>query len=299
MPSIAQAPSTEGWQLVVRRLGLTEPTLAAISADLKLPVADVRVDNLGFARWSLPAGHPVQPDRDSADAIGQRHGVDAGWTRHDARLSDYRVIAFDMDSTLITIECIDEIADFAGRKAEVAAITEAAMRGEITDYQESLRRRVALLAGLDADVLEQVWQQRLRFTPGVDRLIAAAKASGLTVLIVSGGFDFFTDRLKARFGTRDAHSNRLEIVGGKLTGQVVGPIIDAAGKAAALRALCERIGCPTSAAIAVGDGANDLKMMAVAGRSVAFHAKPVVRSQTTWAINHSGLDTLLGWLPAR
>ncbi|TAL25368.1 MAG: phosphoserine phosphatase SerB [Aquabacterium sp.] len=208
-------------------------------------------------------------------------------------LNAFRVIAFDMDSTLINIECIDEIADAAGRKAEVAAITEAAMRGEITDFKDSLRRRVALLKGVPAGALQEVYDQRLAPNPGAAELMAAARAAGLKTLLVSGGFTFFADRVKERLGMDEAHSNVLEIDGGLLTGRVLGDIVDGAAKQAWLLDLCRRVGCPPSAAIAMGDGANDLPMMGSAGLSVAYHAKPKVREQAMVSIETGGLDRLL------
>lgn len=209
------------------------------------------------------------------------------------KLSAFELIAFDMDSTLINIECIDEIADAVGKKAEVAAITEAAMRGEIADFSESLRRRVALLQGVPAQALQEVYAQRLKLNPGAQVLVDAAKAAGLQTLLVSGGFTFFADRVRDRLGMHQAHSNTLEIDQGRLTGQVVGPIVDGAAKRQHLLELCTRIGCDPSRSIAVGDGANDLPMMAAAGLSVAFHAKPAVRAQAMVAINAGGLDRLL------
>ena len=208
-------------------------------------------------------------------------------------LRAFKAIAFDMDSTLISIECIDEIADAAGKKAEVAAITEAAMRGEITDFKDSLRRRVALLKGVPAEALQQVYDQRLKLNPGAPELINAAKAAGLQTLLVSGGFTFFADRVRDRLGMHEAHSNVLEVQGGLLTGQVLGDIVDGEAKRQHLLALCARIGCEPSQAIAVGDGANDLPMMGAAGLSVAYHAKPKVREQAMVAINEGGLDRLL------
>lgn len=208
-------------------------------------------------------------------------------------LRAFKAIAFDMDSTLISIECIDEIADAAGKKAEVAAITEAAMRGEITDFKDSLRRRVALLKGVPAEALQQVYDQRLKLNPGAPELINAAKAAGLQTLLVSGGFTFFADRVRERLGMHEAHSNVLDVQGGLLTGQVLGDIVDGEAKRQHLLALCTRIGCEPTQAIAVGDGANDLPMMGAAGLSVAFHAKPKVREQAMVAINEGGLDRLL------
>lgn len=209
------------------------------------------------------------------------------------RLADYRLAAFDMDSTLITIECVDELADFAGRKAEVAAITEAAMRGELSDYDESLRQRVALLEGLPVSAMERVWNERLHLSPGAERLVEALSAAGLRLLLVSGGFTWFTDRLCARLGIEFCRANVLEIENGYLTGRLVGEIVNAEVKRRTLIETCGRIGCTPAQSIAVGDGANDLLMMAAAGVSVAYRAKPRVRSATRHAINHCGLDAVL------
>ena len=208
-------------------------------------------------------------------------------------LNRFKVIAFDMDSTLINIECIDEIADAAGKKAEVSAITEAAMRGEITDFKDSLRRRVALLKGVPATFLEQVYTERLRLNPGAETLLAAVHAAGLRSLLVSGGFTFFADRVRDRLKIHRAQSNVLGIDGGFLTGEVLGEIVDGAEKQRQLLRACEEAGCSPAEAIAVGDGANDLPMMGAAGLSVAFHAKPKVREQAMVAINGGGLDRLL------
>ncbi|WP_343593383.1 phosphoserine phosphatase SerB [Paracidovorax wautersii] len=213
------------------------------------------------------------------------------------RLADYKLIAFDMDSTLINIECVDEIADAAGRKAEVAAITEAAMQGVITDYKESLRQRVALLRGVSVQHMQQVLRDRLRFNPGARELIAAAKAAGLTTLLVSGGFTFFSDHVRAGLGIDLARANVLEVEGEQLTGRLVdqpwGDICDGAEKRRTLLEVASLMGISPSQAIAVGDGANDLPMMGVAGLSVAYHAKPAVRAQAQVAINEGGLDRLL------
>lgn len=209
--------------------------------------------------------------------------------------SQFKLLAMDMDSTLINIECIDEIADFVGKKAEVSAITEAAMRGEIKDFSESLNRRVALLAGVEASSLEAVYAERLKLNPGADALLAFAKTHGWKTLLVSGGFTFFTDRLKARLGLDYTRSNTLEIVDGKLTGRVLGTIVDAQVKAETVESTAREINATASQAVVMGDGANDLKMMSIAGISVAYRAKPVVQEQARFAINFNGLDTLNAW----
>jgi phosphoserine phosphatase len=226
------------------------------------------------------------------------HDLDYAFVESDKRLADFGLVAMDMDSTLITIECIDEIADYCGLKAEVSAITEAAMRGEIADFNESLTRRVALLSGLDASVLERVYEERLQLSPGAEQMLAGARAAGLKTLLVSGGFTFFTDKLKDRLGLDYTRSNTLEIVDGKLTGRVEGEIVNAEVKARTLRETCAALGFDASRAIAMGDGSNDLKMMAAAGFSVAFRAKPVVRQAASAAFNSVGLDGLLRLFPA-
>ena len=212
-------------------------------------------------------------------------------------LTAFKLIAFDMDSTLINIECVDEIADAAGRKGEVAAITEAAMRGEIADYKESLRRRVALLEGVPVSALESVYAERLQLNPGAEALVQACQRAGLKTLLVSGGFTFFTDRIRDRLQLDFTLSNVLGVADGKLTGRMVdqlwGDICDGAEKRRMLLETCARIGCMPSQAIAVGDGANDLPMMAEAGLSVAYHAKPKVREQAMVSIESGGLDRLL------
>ena len=213
------------------------------------------------------------------------------------RLADFRLIAFDMDSTLINIECIDEIADAVGKKAEVAAITEATMRGEIKDFKESLRRRVALLAGVPVTALQQVYDVRLRLNPGAEALVRRCKAAGLKLLLVSGGFTFFADRVKERLGIDFARSNLLDEADGRLTGRVAqqswGDICDGAEKRRTLLEVASLMGISPQETIAVGDGANDLPMMGEAGLSVAYHAKPKVREQAMVAIDEGGLDRLL------
>jgi phosphoserine phosphatase len=217
------------------------------------------------------------------------------------KLSDFKLIAFDMDSTLISIECVDEIADAVGKKAEVAAITEAAMRGEITDYKDSLRKRVALLRGVTIADMEQVYTERLRINPGAAELVRACKAAGLKVLLVSGGFTFFSERVRQVLGIDFTRANVLEVESGpncgQLTGYMVdqpwGDICDGAEKRRTLLEVASLLGIEASQCIAMGDGANDLPMMGVAGLSVAYHAKPAVRAQAMVAINEGGLDRLL------
>ena len=213
------------------------------------------------------------------------------------RLADFKLIAFDMDSTLINIECVDEIADAVGRKTEVAAITEAAMRGEIADYKESLRQRVRLLAGVTVGQMQQVLDQRLQLNPGAAALVRACQAAGLKTLLVSGGFTFFTDAVRDRLRIDWTRSNALEVANGALTGRMVdqpwGDICDGEEKRRMLLQTCAAMGIAPAQAIAMGDGANDLPMMGAAGLSVAYHAKPAVREKAMVAINEGGLDRLL------
>ena len=208
------------------------------------------------------------------------------------KLTDFKLLVMDMDSTLITIECIDEIADMQGLKPQVAQITEAAMRGEL-EFRESLTRRVALLKDLDASALQRVYDERLKLSPGAEKMLAAVKAAGLKTLLVSGGFTFFTDRIKSRLGLDYTHSNLLEIADGKLTGRVTGNIVDADQKKSTTERICAELHISPQQAIVMGDGANDLKMMGIAGLSVAYRAKPVVRAQANVALNFVGLDGIL------
>jgi len=208
------------------------------------------------------------------------------------RLSDFRLVAMDMDSTLITIECIDEMADIRGIKPQVAAITASAMRGEI-EYHESLRRRLALLEGMDESALSRVYEERLRLSPGAERMLERLRSLGIKTLLVSSGFTFFTERLKHRLSLDYTLSNTLEFKNGKLTGKVLGRIVDASVKAAKLRELRDGLRLSRDQVIAIGDGANDLAMMAEAGVSIAYRAKPVVREKATYCFDHVGLDGLL------
>jgi phosphoserine phosphatase len=219
-------------------------------------------------------------------------GIDYAFVPSDLTRDRVRVVAMDMDSTLITIECIDEIADRMDIKGEVAAITAAAMRGEI-DFAESLTRRVALLSGLPVGELERVYAERLALSPGAERMLKGFKAAGAKTLLVSGGFTFFTDRLQARLDFDAAAANVLEVASGRLTGRVVPPVFDAQAKAARLAAMRERHAGAGGIVLAIGDGANDAPMLNAADVSIAYRAKPVLRAQATYAIDHCGLDAVL------
>ena len=212
-------------------------------------------------------------------------------------LGDFKLVAFDMDSTLINIECIDEIAAVAGRRAAVAAITEAVMRGEISDYKHSLRRRLSLLRGVPLAALEEVYAKRLQLNPGVEAFVSACQAAGLKTLLISGGFTFFSERVRARLRLDFARANMLEVVDGALTGLLLerpwGEIVDGAEKKRVLLEVCELMGISPAQAIAVGDGANDLPMMGVAGLSIAYHPKPAVRELAMVSITEGGMDRAL------
>jgi phosphoserine phosphatase len=225
-------------------------------------------------------------------AFCEANALDHGWVPAARRIQDFGLLVMDMDSTLITIECIDEIADMQGLKPQVSTITEAAMRGEI-DFAESLRRRVSLLEGLDQSALQRVYDERLQLSPGAETLLAAARAAGIRTLLVSGGFTFFTERLKPRLGLDYTAANTLDVAGGKLTGRVLGDIVDAQGKADWLNRVRAELSLSREQVIAMGDGANDLKMMAEAGVSIAYRAKPVVREKASYALNQVGLDGVI------
>jgi phosphoserine phosphatase len=222
----------------------------------------------------------------------ETHELDFAFVPEGRRLADFRLFVTDMDSTLITIECIDEIADMQGLKAEVAEITEAAMRGEL-DFRESLTRRVALLEGLPEDALRRVFQERLKLNPGAEAMIAGLKKAGIVTVLVSGGFTYFTERLQKQLGFDYAVANELEIRAGKLTGKVKGDIIDGEAKRHTLELVRKHHGFAPETVIAAGDGANDLPMLLAAGVGIAYHAKPVVREKASYALNHSGLDGIL------
>ena len=252
-----------------------------------------RTDSKYFtARWTcsqalLPEARVAMRD------IAAAHDTDLAFLSSGFNPSKAKVLAMDMDSTLINIECIDEIADFTGKKAAVSEITEATMRGEIKDFKESLRRRVALLAGVSADVLDSVYKERLRPNPGAAQLLAGANARGLYTLLVSGGFTFFTEKLQQELGFKQAQANTLEIVDGKLTGKVIGDIVDGAAKNAYLQQACSLMNCHKENSITMGDGSNDLPMMQGSGISIAYRAKPIVKEKADAAFDRVGLDAAL------
>jgi phosphoserine phosphatase len=276
--------------LVIQGEEIPTPDLKAL-ARLSRGAAIERVSDSAFRITRADASTRAAVAAHCAEAR-----LDFGFVREGAGLRDFRLLAMDMDSTLICIECIDEIADFAGRKAEVAAVTASAMRGEI-DWPESLRRRVAALKGLEESALERVYAERLRFNPGAERLIAAARRCGVKTLLVSGGFTYFTDRVRERLRLDYAYSNVLVAEGGKLAGTVTGALVDAQGKAGHVARLKGELGISAQQVLAMGDGANDLPMMAQAGTSIAYHAKPVVKASATYALDYAGLDGVLNLFP--
>ncbi len=277
-------------QLVVHANTPPARLVEALADIVGRPVGELAIERrTGHCRIALPVAIEAQRlDELRALAVCDINRLPTGFVPEATGL-----LISDMDSTLIGIECIDEIADYLGVKPEVAAITEAAMRGEI-DFAESLTRRVALLAGLEATVLERVYEERLFLNPGAEALVAGLHERGIRMALVSGGFTFFTDRLVARLGIDHALANRLEIdASGRLTGRILGRIVDARGKADFLESLCRELDRPLEASVAIGDGANDLPMMARAGLSIAYHAKPAVRARADCALNLAGLDAVL------
>jgi phosphoserine phosphatase len=231
--------------------------------------------------------------RERLSLIAGKYNTDLCFLKPELNKNPIRVLAMDMDSTLINIECIDEIADFSGKKSAVAKITEATMRGEIKDFKESLRRRVALLEGISADTLEAVYRERLRPNPGAAELLAGAHERGIFTLLVSGGFTFFTEKLRQQFDLKRAQANTLEIIDNKLTGKVLGDIVDGLAKASYLDEVCSNLGCTKVNSMTMGDGANDLIMMNESGISVAYRAKPVVKEKADAAFDYVGLDAAL------
>jgi phosphoserine phosphatase len=279
-------------------MNLTLQGLNTNRADIEAIIAlaqPQRVADINAHAWRCEGVVHSAALKEQIDAACLAQHIDYAFVEAGRTLKDFKLVAMDMDSTLITIECIDEIADMQGLKPQVSEITEAAMRGEI-EFNESLTRRVALLRGLDAGALQRVYGERLQLSLGAEKMLQAIQAAGLKTLLVSGGFTFFTDRMKSRLNLDYTHSNELEIVDGKLTGKVVGGIVNADEKRLTVERVCAELGVPASQAIVMGDGANDLKMMGISGLSVAFRAKPVVRAQASVALNFVGLDGILNIL---
>jgi len=270
--------------LVIQGEEVETPDLKAI-ATLS---GSTRIENIGNNAFRL---HDYQTQDGVADYCAKAK-LDFAFVPQPRKLSDFRLLVMDMDSTLITIETIDELADLVGRKAEVAAVTAQAMRGEI-EYDESLRRRVAVLKGLPESALDQLYTERVKLSPGAERMIDGVKKAGLKILLVSGGFTHVTERLKTRLGLDYVRSNTLVVKNGKFTGELEGRIVNADVKREALLEARDELGATKDQIIAMGDGANDLKFMGEAGVSIAYRAKPVVREKATYCFDYVGLDGLL------
>ena len=243
-------------------------------------------------RWTASSTIPPEA-RAVLREIASQHQSDLAFLSAAFKPHAIKVLAMDMDSTLINIECIDEIAYFTGKKAAVSEITEATMRGEIKDFKESLRRRVKLLSGVSEDVLESIYQERLRPNPGAYELLNGAHERGLYTLLVSGGFTFFTEKLRVQLGFKQAQANTLEIIDGKLTGNVLGEIVDGAAKSMYVDQACQALGVSKAHAMTMGDGSNDLPMMHGSGLSIAYKAKPLVKEKADAAFDRVGLDAAL------
>lgn len=277
--------------LILQGISPDSATVARIAA-LASPA---NVTQINARAWRAEGVNDAADVREAVEAACQTAQLDYAFIAAGKTLADFKLVAMDMDSTLITIECIDEIADMQGLKPQVSEITEAAMRGEL-DFNESLIRRVALLKGLDAGALQRVYDERLQLSLGAEAMLQAVQAAGLKTLLVSGGFTFFTDRMKTRCKLDYTHANELEIVDGKLTGNVVGGIVNAEEKRLTVLRVCEELGIDPKQTITMGDGANDLRMMSESGLSVAFHAKPRVQKEANVALNFVGLDGILNIL---
>lgn len=270
--------------LVVQGAPLAHDTLSELAAMVEAN----HVVTLAPGAWRLTGVRETA----AVEAWCAERTLDCAWVPETRRLADLRLVALDMDSTLVTVESIDELAEFVGAREAVAALTERAMRGELA-YGEALAQRLALLAGLEVAALERVCKERLHLSPGAERLVARCRSLRVHTLLVSGSFAFFTDWLRTRLGIDEALANLPEVRDGRLTGRLAAPLVDAAAKAAKLAEVMRREGLEAAQVLAVGDGANDLPMMALAGVSVAYRAKPVVRDRATHALDHAPLDGVL------
>lgn len=271
-------------KLIIQGLEVNNSDLRALA---KLSRADAIERITGQAFRLTHATHSNEIAEYCAEAA-----LDFAFVNSNLELSDFKLIAMDMDSTLLAIESIDEIADMHHIKPQVAAITLQTMQGEIS-FEESLERRTSLLQSLHQNALQKVYDERVRLNPGAEKMLQQAKIAGLKTMVISGGFTFFTDRIKTKLGFDYAAANTLEIENNRLTGKVAGKIIGRQGKAEVLKQVCDELGLKREQIIAIGDGANDLDMMAEAGISIAYHAKPIVRQQATYSINYVGLDGVI------
>lgn len=271
-------------KLIIQGLEVNNSDLRALA---KLSQADAIEQITGQAFRLTHATHSNEIAEYCAEAA-----LDFAFVNSNLELSDFKLIAMDMDSTLLAIESIDEIADMHHIKPQVAAITLQTMQGEIS-FEESLTRRTSLLQDLHQDALQKVYDERVRLNPGAEKMLQQAKIAGLKTMVISGGFTFFTDRIKTKLGFDYAAANTLEIENNRLTGKVAGKIIGRQGKAEVLKQVCDELGLKREQIIAIGDGANDLDMMAEAGISIAYHAKPIVRQHATYSISYVGLDGII------
>lgn len=278
------------------RMNLVVQAPDILTADVEALARRVRASTMERISGSAFKLRDASPETGVEDYCA-RVRMDFAFVPESRALTDFGLLAMDMDSTLINIECIDELADIAGVGGQVARITERAMRGEI-DFPQSLRARLELLGGLERSALDEVYNERLRLNPGAEELLAGLRGAGIKTLLVSGGFTFFTERLKQRLQLDYAAANALEIESGRLTGGLIGALFDAGGKAATVRKVRADLGLAKDQVIAIGDGANDVPMLAEAGVSVAYRAKPAVRERASYMLNYCGLDGILNFWPA-
>lgn len=277
-------PENINMNLIIQGLEINNSDLRAL-AKLSHSQSIERITGQAFRLTQARHSEEIAPYCTEAE-------LDCAYVDADLKLSDFRLIAMDMDSTLLAIESIDEIADMHGIKPQVAAITQLSMRGEIS-FEQSLTRRTALLQGLPQHALQRVFDERVKLNPGAEKMLRQAKLAGLKTMVISGGFTFFTERIKSRLSFDFAAANVLEIVDDKLTGNIVGEIIGREGKARILKQVSDELGISRAQIIAIGDGANDLGMMTEAGVSIAYHAKPIVKQHARYALNYVGLDGVI------